>query len=552
MPEAPAGTPPHEARTEGDPADALLRRAAGLLGEQSADIADQLDRWCDTLSGRLQRLQLLAATAGPPRTEPPHAPPGPPPLRLPPRRSPSPVTPALREVRAWPVATTWQGWESWDGGDLLPGGIVRAGAELRRSGAVTRPHRLESGGLYRVSVERPAHADAAARLHCLDGAGAPVAADRPLPPGTSEHVIFVSHRLRTVRLAIAPARIDAVAEITSVALAAVDIDSFQQSRAHLSPAPIVALVTARPHGPDDAAGLRDAVESLLLQCDAVRVTLDSDDDVPGFLRRPRVTWRVRPDGDALPDESAFGWHEEADSQRFLVLAAGAAPLPPDFCTAALACLARHGYRAVAGLRGFLLQQPILPGRMPTMLPQGEMRLAEVSPAEIGPAGVSPPAVGPAGVSPAEMGAGVSPADTAPAGFSPVAVSPVAVSPVAVSPVAVSPAGARMPDSAASAGERTVHLLRRGATMLHGACLDLRTPLLAEPMLADAALAVAAQNARVPMLSVQIAQRSPQWSGGTPDAGWDGAAEGDPPRRPRCWCGRSRSRCSHPAGRKSGC
>jgi hypothetical protein len=427
-----------------DPAvSGFLDRAARLLGNQSAEVADRLDRWFTLLSADLARLQRLADGRAAPQAAAPARPtaasgrlvlppPAPPPATL--------VAPSMWRLRLWQPPEGWTGWADSQTADLLAGGLIEVRTPASRAAILTLPTHLQSGGLHRVRVRRGA--GPTAWLRVLDSRDRPLAPDHVLPAGETELFFFAPHRLRTIRLMVLVEHAAEPLPLASVQLDAVDIETFWRSRAHLAPAPVIASLTSRalPDG-GCAPALRDTVESLLLQCDEVRVLLLDHWQVPAFLRQPRIACRLCRGGEQLPGEGAFGWSEATDAAAFRVLIRDGVVVPPDFCAVLLAALARHDYRAVIGTGGAMVQVP----------PDGP-------------------------------------------------------------PIAVA-----VPRHAASFATRTVHLLRRGAMMLHGGCLDpriwalddaaLADPAGRDPALADIVLAVAAQQAGVPLLSLQ---HPPHW------------------------------------------
>ena len=104
--------------------------------------------------------------------------------------------------------------------------------------------------------------------------------------------------------------------------------------------------------------MRDAVESLLVQCHVVRVFLNEYADVPDFLEHPRIRIKRSQDWDDKGDAGKFAWIDTPDDEGYRVIVDDDLVFPPDFVDRMAAALDRHGNRAIAGMHGILLKYPL--------------------------------------------------------------------------------------------------------------------------------------------------------------------------------------------------
>jgi GR25 family glycosyltransferase involved in LPS biosynthesis len=353
------------------PPDGLQRVAVALgelLGQEWAEIAGAVDRWAAQVSAQTRALEATLSVA--PASPQPSATP---PVRTAPAAAPPPAphpaspAPALscEVIATFDLAASWTGWSFHQSVRMRPEGRVELAQDRSTPGVVSDPIALPAGGLYRLSVDLHAPAsDAATRLHLraldagADGrAGEALGPDMPLA-AASECFIFVPHRIARLRIFIVafnPA-VGFSFQLRRVTLEHVDAESCHRRRRHAAAAPVIASMASVP---SRVRMLRDTVESLLAQCDVVRVFLNGYPDVPEFLRHPRVEVRRSQDWDDKGDAGKFGWIDAPDPPGYRVIVDDDMLFPPDFTERMIQTLASYGNRAIAAAHGVLLKQPLL-------------------------------------------------------------------------------------------------------------------------------------------------------------------------------------------------
>ncbi len=379
-------------------ADRLAMGLAGLLGHQSAELAGAIDRWAGRLGEQMQALEAILAgdaAAGTPTTPAGAATPGgaatlggaatsgaaaapggaarPAPDDRPPIAG-GPGAPQLDhpaaavsppELQCAPVATydlaaSWAGWTFHQGVRMRPGGWVELAQEHSTPGVVSAPVDLPQGGLYRLVVNAAAQLPGAVtRLHirATDGGREALGPDIALSSETSESFLFVPHRVRRMSIFVVAFHPKAGFrfQLTRVSLERVDPESYYRRTRHGAATPLIASMASIPAR---ARMMRDAVESLLLQCDRVRVFLNEYPAVPPFLRHERIELRRSQDWDDKGDAGKFGWIDAGDPPGFRLIADDDLIFSPDFAERMIQTLAGYGNRAIAGMHGVLLRQPV--------------------------------------------------------------------------------------------------------------------------------------------------------------------------------------------------
>jgi Glycosyl transferase family 2 len=169
----------------------------------------------------------------------------------------------------------WLGWVGHRGAELRPGGIVEILEGAGPSGIVSPLVEVPEGGLYRliVTLAREPSADAKLRVRVTDPYEERMGPETEVGLGSAEFEFFVPHRVRALKIYILDH--SAIAGL-SFALANVYLERigsefyfWQQRRALLQP-----CIASMASIPSRCAMMRDAVESLLIQCDLVRVFLN--------------------------------------------------------------------------------------------------------------------------------------------------------------------------------------------------------------------------------------------------------------------------------------
>jgi GR25 family glycosyltransferase involved in LPS biosynthesis len=261
------------------------------------------------------------------------------------------------------VSNPTEGWVGWQHNPqettLQPNGAV----ELRRGTGnpriVSELARLETGGLYRIRVILGSQADSrdiGLIAHLSDAHGEWMGPAQPLMPEGSDCWFFVPNRTPAVKLSLSAGapRMGLNFVLNSVKLEKVDAESYYRWEKHSRPVPVIAAMASIP---SRRQMLRDAVESLLLQCDLVRVFLNEYPDVPEFLNHPRVQVRRSQDWDDKGDAGKFSWIGLADEPGYCVSADDDLLFPPDFVQHMIKVMERYDNRAIAAVHGVLMKHP---------------------------------------------------------------------------------------------------------------------------------------------------------------------------------------------------
>jgi len=254
----------------------------------------------------------------------------------------------------------WEGWSHHASASMQKGGVVQLKQSQGTPGISSSqlPAPQERLLCLRISIDVPAGANSPEpALRVTNEAGDPLGPDFPCASGTSEHFIFVPTRTTKLRYFVISLKPKEGLSFTVRKLEAltVDIDSFQAQTRHDLGAPVVAAMASMPQRRPMMA---DAVASLLLQCDRVRVFLNGYPEVPEFLDHPRVDIRRSQDWDDKGDAGKFGWIDVADEPGYRVVVDDDLVFPPDFVRQSVATLRRYQDHAFVGLHGVLLRQPV--------------------------------------------------------------------------------------------------------------------------------------------------------------------------------------------------
>jgi Glycosyl transferase family 2/Glycosyltransferase family 25 (LPS biosynthesis protein) len=264
-----------------------------------------------------------------------------------------------REIAAFDVRSQWNNVFAHQSVSLLPGGRVRIRQAQSTPGVVTGACKLPEPGLLRVRFNGSIDDVSRCRPHLrlTDSGGVRLGPDIPLTSDQQAMFFFAQRRVESVKLYVIVHKPDIDYEFTIARLSVeqVEADSyFRYVRNEVAEPIIVSLATI----PARRAMLRDCVESLLVQCDKVRVFLNGYPEVPDFLRHPRIEIRRSQDWDDKGDAGKFGWIEQADEPGYRFIADDDLIFPPDYVSKMVRALKRHGDHAICALHGILLRQPI--------------------------------------------------------------------------------------------------------------------------------------------------------------------------------------------------
>jgi GR25 family glycosyltransferase involved in LPS biosynthesis len=362
----------HRGRLSGPSAVAadhrLGQELATALGEHAALITHAMDRWFDHALSQIERISsrlegdAAAAraageadttnhTAGLEAAAPVAAPADP----IPP---PQPLQGTA--VARFSTAGSWAGWSYHQAAILRPGGTVEIRQNRSTPGIVSNPIAVVEGGLFRLVIEAElAVEEDGCRLHArLVGEGdAPLGPDMPLAEGSSEIFLFVPSRTRELKLYLIvwQPKVGYAFAVRAVTLERIDIEAYYEGRVRGRTRPAIASLATIP---SRRQMLGDCIASLLMQCDKVRVFLNGYDEVPSALAHPRIEIRRSQDWDDKGDAGKFGWLDCEEEEGYRIIADDDLIFPVDFADKMTAAVARYENRAIAGVHGILLKQPV--------------------------------------------------------------------------------------------------------------------------------------------------------------------------------------------------
>lgn len=253
----------------------------------------------------------------------------------------------------------------WDGigwaignAELDPGGIVRATGEAG-AGFVTQTYPFPDGGLLEIEIEMANDPTGPARpvLSIVSDRDEGIGTETELRPGTTTVRAFAPGRTRGVKLRIHArnARTGDSFAVRRVILRRISLDAHQRDVCRRVGEPVLASMASIP---SRRTMLADAVNSLLAQCDRVRVFLNNYPDVPEFLLHPRVDVRRSQDWDDRGDAGKMFWLEHDKQPGYRLIADDDLIFPPDFSDIMCGKVAAKGKRAIYATHGVLLRQPV--------------------------------------------------------------------------------------------------------------------------------------------------------------------------------------------------
>ncbi|MGE3711759.1 MAG: glycosyltransferase family 25 protein [Hyphomicrobiaceae bacterium] len=256
-----------------------------------------------------------------------------------------------------------EGWtgKGWGQGasQLETGARVTAPASCPRLGFVGPTIPLEYGGLLEVTVEIDDAPASGARpllqIQSTDGVG--IGHDFELNQGATTVRAFAPHSTKVIKFYVVMLDAPAGASFTMGRLVVRRIDTDDHCRRIRAKVgePVLASLASIP---SRESMLRDCVNSLLAQCDKVRVFLNSYPHVPGFLEHPRIEIRRSQDWDDRGDAGKFFWIDrDNEVPGYRVIADDDLIFPPDFVEVLAGKVAATGKRAIFATHGVLLRQP---------------------------------------------------------------------------------------------------------------------------------------------------------------------------------------------------
>jgi FkbM family methyltransferase len=284
--------------------------------------------------------------------------PGPAPARL--------VSSGLKE-KPKPVVIADEAFSgTWDGigwaignAELDPGGIVRATGG-GGAGFVTQTYPFPDGGLLEIEIETASEATGSVRpvLSIVSDGDESIGPETTLRSGTTTVRAFAPGRTRGVKLRI-HARNAGTGNsfaVRRLIIRRISLDAHQRDVCGRIGEPVLASMASIP---SRRTMLADAVNSLLAQCDRVRVFLNNYPDIPEFLLHPRVDVRRSQDWDDRGDAGKMFWLEHDRQAGYRLIVDDDLIFPPDFADVMCGKVGAKGKRAIYATHGVLLRQPVI-------------------------------------------------------------------------------------------------------------------------------------------------------------------------------------------------
>ena len=253
-------------------------------------------------------------------------------------------------------------WEQWRHHQSVnmsdPGTFVSK--QYRSTPGVESPsiHTVNSG-LYQVRIKSTFDAGFCRPFIRVVAAGTNelLGPDFRLSRGETVFRFYQPERIDTIQLKIlleGPAQGSTVT-LHEVSLERVDMESHQRWVSRQIGAPVIASMATIP---SRTRMLKDAVYTLLLQCDEVRVYMNNYETVPDFLDHPRIRIRRSQHWDDNGDAGKFGWVDDNDAPGYRVICDDDLLFPPDLIERLAGKVQETEDRAMVGLHGVMLRQPI--------------------------------------------------------------------------------------------------------------------------------------------------------------------------------------------------
>lgn len=323
----------------------VMSQLAPLMGEQMADLADHVDRWFVALRSAMGTTAPNAAKHRPASQS----------IDLQRRLREVLISEVIHQAA---LSESWQGWVSYGDTELCAGGNMQVTGGAEWSGIVSPLIELSGPGLYRVTIKAAAagFGHGGLRLRITDPYGQQMGPDTALDAVSTSAELYLPRWMTHLKLHLLGWRLPAGASlaIDSVRAEKLDSESYFRSQAGVLGEPCIASLAAIP---SRRAMLSDAVESLLVQCDRVRVFLNGYVSIPDFLNHPRIEVKRSQDWDDKGDAGKFAWVDDRGESGYRVIADDDLVYPPDFARRMVQSLAKYENRAIAGLHGVLLKYP---------------------------------------------------------------------------------------------------------------------------------------------------------------------------------------------------
>lgn len=258
------------------------------------------------------------------------------------------------------LSATWkgQGWAQ-SGSTLQAGGVVQYGSGAHWPGFVTAKHPAKGGGVIRVTVDV---ADCAPGLDLVarvrNDRDEQCGPDVPLTRGVNTFRVFAPERTASLKayVLVRPPTSGGAFAVKSIRMDRLSADEHQRAVRAVVGQPVLASMASIP---SRRRMLLDCVNSLLAQCDRVRVFLNNYPDVPDFLNHPRIEVRRSQDWDDRGDAGKVFWIDRDREEGYRLITDDDLLFPPDFSETMCGKVRSYDNRAIFCTHGVLLRQPVL-------------------------------------------------------------------------------------------------------------------------------------------------------------------------------------------------
>lgn len=242
---------------------------------------------------------------------------------------------------------------------LDQGGVVRA-ASAGDAGIVTRQLDFPGGGLLEIEIEVSSLSRNGVHpvLRIVADEGDGIGHDAPLSIGVTKARAFAPERTHRLKLYISARNCRAGDSFTLQRLTVrrLDADTYQRAVYARIGEPVLASMASIP---SRRGMLADCVNSLLVQCDRVRVFLNNYPDVPDFLKHPRVDIRRSQDWDDRGDAGKVFWLEQDKKPGYRLIVDDDLVFPPNFAEVMCGKVAAKDKKAIYATHGVLIRQPVI-------------------------------------------------------------------------------------------------------------------------------------------------------------------------------------------------
>ena len=231
-------------------------------------------------------------------------------------------------------------------------------SSFNENGAWIGPFGVSQGGLIRARIDLDyEHGSPALQFALQTGTGIPCGPEFDMRGGENEYLAFTPLRTQSIKVHLksrTPGK-NGAWRLKSIVLEALDADWHHQQQKEKGLASATASLASIPSREEMLA---DFVASLLPQADTIRVFLNGWENVPAFLAHPRIEVRRSQDWDDRGDAGKFFWIDRDNASGYKLAVDDDMIYPPDFTATMVAAVAKHDNRAIVGVHGIVIRQPL--------------------------------------------------------------------------------------------------------------------------------------------------------------------------------------------------